>query len=82
MNDKLTQNDNEDWSIDIIVAENVEVVFGLDLCVGTKTDQDTSDEGEETVADDHEVLDEAGTTRLHVEENSNSSRWSNKLDRM
>lgn len=72
--DDTTQNDNKDWSIDIVITEKVKIIFGLNLCVGSKPDQDASNEGEETVADDHEVLDEACTTRLHDEENTNSGR--------
>ena len=69
----FTQNYDEDGSINIVITEEVEIIFWPNLSVSSKTDQDTSDEGKETVADDHEVLDETCATRLH-DENTNSGR--------
>merc|ERR1712029_569816 len=51
-----TEDDDEDGSVDIVVSEEVEVVFGFNLSVGSKTNQESSNESEDAVADDHEVF--------------------------
>ena len=62
----ITQNDDEDGSVDIVVSEEVQVIFGLQLGVGSKPDEDSSNKSEDDVADDHEVLDETLAAGLHL----------------
>ena len=62
----ITQNDDEDGSVDIVVTEEVQVIFCLQLGIGSKPDEDSSDKGEDDVADDHEVLDETLAAGLHL----------------
>ena len=62
----ITQNDDEDGSVDVVVTEEVQVIFCLQLSVGSKPDEDSSNKSEDDVADDHEVLDETLATGLHL----------------
>ena len=62
----ITQNDDEDGSVDIVVTEEVQVIFCLQLGIGSKPDEDCSDKSEDDVADDHEVLDETLAAGLHL----------------
>ena len=62
----ITQNDDEDGSVDVVVSEEVQVIFCLQLSVGSKPDEDSSNKSEDDVADDHEVLDETLAAGLHL----------------
>ena len=65
---KLTQDDDEDGGVHVIVTKKVQVILGLDLSIGAEPDEDCADQGEDDVADDHEVLDEALATSLHLDD--------------
>ena len=62
----ITQNDDENGSVDVVVSEEVQVIFCLQLSVGSKPDEDSSNKSEDDVADDHEVLDETLAAGLHL----------------
>merc|ERR1719209_1345706 len=65
--DHTTDDHQEDWSVHIALAQEVQEVLGCNLGPGTKSDEDTSSEDEEDVEEDHEVLHETLATVLHGE---------------
>merc|ERR1719209_1012284 len=65
--DHTTDDHQEDWSVHITLAQEVQEVLGCNLGPGTKSDEDTSSEDEEDVEEDHKVLHETLATVLHGE---------------
>jgi len=63
--DDSSEDDDKDWSVHIVVSEEVEVVLGSYLGVGSKPNEDDSSQCKENVAEDHEVLDDTFTAVLH-----------------
>ena len=63
----LTEDNDEDGSVDIVVSEEVEVVFGFNLSICSESNQESSNESKDAVADDHEVFDETLAASFHDE---------------
>ena len=63
---KLTQDDDEDGRVHVVITKKVQVIFGLNLSIGSEPDEDCADQCEDDVADDHEVLHEALAASLHL----------------
>merc|ERR1719193_42819 len=65
--DHTTDDHQEDRSVHIALAQEVQEVLGCNLGPSTKSDEDTSSEDEEDVEEDHEILHETLATVLHGE---------------
>ena len=65
--DHAADDHQEDWSVHIVVSQEVKVVLGINLRPGTEADENAPSENEEDVEEDHEVFHEAFTTVLHDE---------------
>ena len=52
-----TKNDDENWSVDIIVTKEVQVVLGSNLRVSSKPDESNASNSKEDVTKNHEILD-------------------------
>ena len=63
---KLTQDDDEDGRVHVVITKKVQVIFGLDLSIGSEPDEDCAYQCKDDVADDHEVLHEALAASLHL----------------
>merc|ERR1719427_286493 len=55
--DDATKNDDENWSVDIIVTKEVQVVLGSNLRVSSKPDESNASNSKEDVTKNHEILD-------------------------
>ena len=65
--DHATNDHQEDRGVHIVVSQEVQVVLGINLRPGSKTNENTPSEDEEDVEEDHEVFHEAFATVLHDE---------------
>ena len=82
MEERPTQDDDEDGGVDIVLSQEVEVVLGLDLAPGAEADEDASSDGEEEVDEHHEVLDHAVTAVLHPGAGGRLSEIDRKSDEL
>ena len=64
--DDGSEDDDEDRSVEVLVGEEVQVVLGLNLHVGSESDENQADQSEGEVEDQKERLEKAVTAAVHL----------------